>query len=452
MTTRLDQSLQKYPGHEDGIRLLASRDPSGNLKYLDWGAKMLAWRQALAPELADIIDLFHRFKGQWLPRRGRAAPHTRRTAHAARIHPDLYTYRPQDLARLRERLQKIQRASDRKRRQRERLYRIEGALEAEVAYDSPDLVVRHIKNKEACVHYGLSTKWCIAMRRERYFEDYESHNATFFFFERKAPVGDEFDKVALMWTRTPESEDGACAFTSTDRRVDMLSLAKVYGPRVFDIFREVYERSERYPGSTMFRVYDGSASAADVAEVFETLQHGTLAAYETDSLLEAICCNDAAPADLLAAVARRATAISLRARKRSEQRHFRRRRKDTTSLEKTIAMALVIHPNLPPDAREALSKHLRRRHIKVSEIHRDKGSGRIGVSRPRIGYRRRHQHLTTAKQLRDCAGMHDRIAARYRRRAEVAERKAKEAKKAKDPRGRARVVARALRAAKARSR
>jgi len=35
VTTRVDLALQKYSGHETGIRLLAERDPSGNQKYLD---------------------------------------------------------------------------------------------------------------------------------------------------------------------------------------------------------------------------------------------------------------------------------------------------------------------------------------------------------------------------------------------------------------------------------
>jgi hypothetical protein len=72
MTTRLDLAIQKHPSHDADIRLLASRDPSGNLKYLDWGAKMLASGQALAPELADILDLFHKFNGQSLGDGGRA--------------------------------------------------------------------------------------------------------------------------------------------------------------------------------------------------------------------------------------------------------------------------------------------------------------------------------------------------------------------------------------------
>ncbi len=61
MSTRLDLALQKHPDHEVGIRLLAERDPSGNLKYLDWAGKILASGQALAPEVSDVIDLFHRF-------------------------------------------------------------------------------------------------------------------------------------------------------------------------------------------------------------------------------------------------------------------------------------------------------------------------------------------------------------------------------------------------------
>jgi hypothetical protein len=156
MTTRLDLTIQKHPDHEEGIRLLSQRDPSGNLKYLDWGAKMLAAGQALAPEIADVLDLFHQFSGRRL--------HPRR--RGTTIRSDIYTYRPQDFAHLRDSLLKMKRAQDRKRRKRERLYRIEGPIEADVVYDSPDLVVRHIKNKEASCHYGLATKWCIAMRRE----------------------------------------------------------------------------------------------------------------------------------------------------------------------------------------------------------------------------------------------------------------------------------------------
>src|SRR5580693_4013831 len=115
MSGRLDLVLQRYPEHEAGVRALAARDPSGNLKYLDWGAKMLASGQALAPEVADVLDLFHQFRGRSL---GGDARHSRREDPSLRVHPDVHAYRPQDLANLRTLLTKIKRARDKKRRAR----------------------------------------------------------------------------------------------------------------------------------------------------------------------------------------------------------------------------------------------------------------------------------------------------------------------------------------------
>ncbi|MBM4270530.1 MAG: hypothetical protein FJ144_28645, partial [Deltaproteobacteria bacterium] len=246
MSSRLDSVLQKHPDHAEGIRLIAARDPSKNLKYLDWSAKVLASGQALAPEIADVVELFHEFKGHALPsKRGKDG-----RVHLERIAHDLYTYRAQDFANLRDNLRRLKRTKNKKLRERERLYRLDGPVEADVVYDSDDLVVRHIKNKNASAHYGLSTKWCIAMNRERYFEDYETQNATFFFFERKAPIKNEYDKVALVLSRERGAADGTeGAYTALDNRVGLLDLANAYGARVFDIFRVVYERSLAHPPS-----------------------------------------------------------------------------------------------------------------------------------------------------------------------------------------------------------
>ena len=144
----------------------------------------------------------------------------------ARVHPDINTYRPQDFARLRDLLSKMKKAQDAKRKKREKLYRIQGGVEADVVYDSDDLIVRHIKNKNASVHYGHATKWCISMSREGYFEDYETHNATFFFFERKKALGDEHDKVCLVMFRVDIRGEETTAFNALDRRMDMFALAK----------------------------------------------------------------------------------------------------------------------------------------------------------------------------------------------------------------------------------
>jgi len=441
MSTRLDLVIQKFPDHEAGIRTLASRDPSGNFKYLDWGAKVLVSGQALAPEIADVIEMFHQFSG----RTGRARRNLIQTGRTRDnlVRSDIYSYRPQDLASLRDTLLKIKRAADRKRRERERLYKLEGEIEADVVYDSPDLIVRHIKNKAASCHYGLSTKWCIAMRREAYFEDYASNNATFFFFERKTPKGDEYDKMALM---VPRSADGQSleAFTSLDQRVDMLALAKVHGTRVFDIFREVYERSEKYPGSAMAQVYKGTASAEILLTVFETVvtkggaKKGGLSPYETERTLEAIVCNDAAPWPLLEEIARRAQALMGTSWKRSlangRPRHRPSRTRSAKRLHRKMTAALFIHPNTPADVRVKLGKELRRRKVKLSEIRRT--SHRDGIEivcRPghRLIRGRYRRHRLTLSQMRALAKSLDRRAARLRKSADKLELKEKEAAKRK---------------------
>lgn len=471
MSTRLDAALRKHPEHEEGIRQLAARDPSGNLKYLDWGAKILASGQALATEIADVLDLFHQFAGRRLEQTGRAARRghsVRRIGGGQRVHPDIHVYQPGDLAKLRDLLLKMKRAADRKRKKREQLYRIEGAVEAEVVYDSDDLVVRHIKNKQASVHYGHDTKWCISMLREGYFEEYESHNATFFFFERKTPKGDEYDKVALMIPRSEASDpygrdEGARAFTSLDQAVDMMMLAKAHGPRVFDIFRQVYERSEQYPGSAMFQVYSGVANEEQIRTVVATMAHEKrLGSYEVNTLIEAICCNDAVSWPILQEIERGAYKLSIAAgkRKASGFRHrrtrLRRAEQQAKELVRVVAAALVIHPQTPPEERERLTRELRRRHVNVGAIHRVKEHGRITISyvAPTFGgfgrmrrrrYRRRRR-FTTVMQIRARAEMLDRAAKRMRKKARTLARKLAEKKRRKDKREKLLAKNKALRA------
>ena len=410
MSTRLDLVLQKHPDHAEGVRALAERDPSGNLKYLAWGGAMLASGQALAPEVADVIDLFHRFAGQSLERTGvRRAK--RQHPPSGRVHPDINAYRPQDFARLRDLLLKLKRAQDKKRKAREKLYRIEGPVEAELVYDSPTLIVRHIKNKNASIHYGHATKWCISMAREGYFDDYESHNATFFFFERKTPLGDEFDKVCLMMPRrhgdpTGLRGDSVACFNALDRQVDMFALAKVYGPRVFEIFRSIHEHSERYPGSILFRVLAGIATREQLETAFDSLVHGKLPPFETDAVLEAFVCNDAASPGMLEEILKRGVSLSAAAWKASRRRGRRWRRRPgnravrDARLTRTIMAALAIHPHTPGELRERLVKDLRRRRVKIVEIRRVNEGGRVGVEFQQKGVRFVVRRRRTHRRLR----------------------------------------------------
>src|SRR5208337_2613175 len=104
------------------------------------------------------------------------------------------------------------------------------------------------------------------------------------------------------------------------------------------------------------------------------------------SMLEAICCNDAAPPALLEGIAQQAVALSTTAWKSASRGHrlrMRRRGNDRVKeLWRTVAAALVIHPQTPADLRERLTKDLRRRHVRCYGDHRENNerSGRVGVT------------------------------------------------------------------------
>lgn len=425
MSARLDTVLQKHPDHAEGIRQIAARDPSQNFKYLDWSAKVLVAGQALAPEIADVVDLFHEFKGRPFVQGKRRE----------RIHPDVYSYRTQDFTKLRDDLRRMKRANDRKRRTRERLYRIDGTIEADVVYDSDDLVVRHIKNKNASAHYGLSTKWCIAMLREHYFEDYETQNATFFFFERKTPLKDEYDKVALAIPRDNgrEHDVGEGAYTSLDRRIGLLDLADAYGPHVFGILRDVYECSRKHPHSALFLTYRGTASAEQLEAIFGKISE--MPPHEVRRALEAVCCNDEAPFELLKKIAAHARALVFASHRSGGRRHRYNKTRSLAAAKKAerhVRAALVIHPAVPDDERAAIVKALRRSHVKIDSIRRSEHNGIVGVeyATPWGENRRRRRRLhrpCTAKAFTKLAEMMTRRAARYRKKA--ATLAAKEAKR-----------------------
>lgn len=429
MSTRLDIALRKHPEHETGIRLLASRDPSGNFKYLDWGVKVLVSKQALAPEISDVLDLFHRFNGR-IVGNGRSP--------SERVRSDIYTYRPQDLATLRDKLLKLKRVTDSKRRKRELLYRIEGEIEAEVIYHSTDLIVRHIKNKQASVHYGLGTKWCISMLREGYFEDYETHNATFFFFERTVSKDDEFDKVALMIPRGGSREETAEAFTALDHRVDMMVLANIHGPCIFDIFRDVYGRSKRHPNSDTFQVYSGKATKEQLEATFAVISK--MNPHEAEAMLESVCCNDAAPWSLLEEILLKTPELIRAAWKRKDSLGRRARSRfldlQIKELTRVVTMALVIHPNTPSEVRQVLTKKLRG--INVDLIGRSQShDGRVAVSCESSRYsrhggrrrRRRYRRQPTVELLRKRARTLARMAARAKKAVTALRRKIAKKKK-----------------------
>ena len=193
-------------------------------------------------------------------------------------------------------------------------------------------------------------------------------------------------------------------------------------------------------------VYAGTATEEQLHEIVMLFDGKKLSSHETDTLLESICCNDAAPWPLLERMMLSARKLSLEACKRGRSQFIRRRYRArrvearAAELERTIAAALIIHPATPADIREGMIKELRRRHVKIDVIRRTNSTeGWIGVSyeetpmrrRPHRG-RYRHHRPPTPKRLRERAAMLERHAKRMRKSARVLQRKLTEKKHRKE--------------------
>ncbi len=134
---RKEDALKKYPELSKDIDYFIQRDPSGNLKYLDWELKILHSKQALAPEIADVVDLFDKYS-------------------ANLKHKDINAYK--NFTELREALFYIKEKRDEKGEKQEKRYHLEEACDSQTVYEDSKFVVRLIKNKAASIHYGLGTK------------------------------------------------------------------------------------------------------------------------------------------------------------------------------------------------------------------------------------------------------------------------------------------------------
>lgn len=147
---------------------------------------------------------------------------------------------------------------------------------------------------------------------------------------------------------------------------------------------------------------------------------------DTEEMLESVACNDAAPADVLLAVEKKAQAL-LKPRKKGKRKGWRRfRRRRGGGFE--VLAALFIHPLLPAEAKERIGRALQRRRVPIDAIHRiTHHGGRIGVSYEKAGraghmrMRRYRRRLSTPLKLRNHAAVLKLTAARYVRRAKKLE-------------------------------
>jgi hypothetical protein len=201
----IEDLKKKYPNLSSSIDLFIKRDPTK--KYLPYEVKTLASGQALENEIADVIDLFHRF-------RDRLDNKDINSYKFTELRDMLFDMRDfggksknQEKKWLKEEMKKVQLSG------------------AEKLYEDDQCDVIYVPDKATACVYGSGTKWCITMENERYYEDYANNNVVFYYIIRKdLPADDPMAKVAFACQRDENNNvftkrGGIQVFDATDTQV-----------------------------------------------------------------------------------------------------------------------------------------------------------------------------------------------------------------------------------------
>jgi len=183
LASRISDLKNKYPEYADKIDILARRDPSGNHKYLSYAVKTLVSGKALENEIADVVELFHKYQHKL-------------------DNKDINSYK--NFTELRDILFDIDAEKGKSRRQEKLEIKTEGGRKI---YEDDQCVVIYVKDKAASCFYGSGTKWCITMENHDYFKHYQDENIIFYFILRK-DLSQEYNnyKVAVVVYRDEKNK------------------------------------------------------------------------------------------------------------------------------------------------------------------------------------------------------------------------------------------------------
>ena len=243
----LKESLNKEDGGISKIvAYLKRRDPSGRLKYIEWEVYIYRSNQARETEIADIVDLFHKYGSQLVKK-------------------DLGQYEYTEFTDLRDQLYAIRdRVSAREKKVEER-FRLSEAPEYDVVLDNDRVRVCVIKNKAASVSLGLGTKWCITEKSAFHYEDYDKSNVVFvFILNKKLGKENQLYKVAISFQRSVSNEIAETIFwNAMDEQIEESVLRSEYGLTWYDIKEAAGLAAVARPKSLLARVGAGEASEDD---------------------------------------------------------------------------------------------------------------------------------------------------------------------------------------------
>lgn len=236
---RIDDVKKKYPEvSTEMIEVLASHDPSGTNKYLDWMVKQKK-KENTVPIITKYINLFHKNvnkltkefldeliiekKWQWLLTDN--SPIAKVFQKIYKSPKDINNYEDFEIA------VPILMAADSKLTKSE-----VKKLEANVLYNSNDLLIMIPKSHRASCYYGAGTKWCTTNKEsDNYFNNYTKKGTLIYVIDKKQPETNPWYKTAILI----EKENGKVqAYDAPDHPTDINVAAEKLGSN-WEIIRDV---------------------------------------------------------------------------------------------------------------------------------------------------------------------------------------------------------------------
>jgi hypothetical protein len=239
LENRIDDVKKKYPNvPSEVIEEFASNDPSGTNKYLDW----MVYTKSIGIGTSNVIkniNLFHKNinkltkeffdefikenKFEWLLTDN--SPVAKTFQNIYKSPKDINTYKDYGIASvIFKSVDNVLSKSDVKK------------LEANVLYNSDDLLIMIPKSYRASCYYGAGTKWCTTNKEsDNHFKNYTNKGTLIYVINKKEPETNPWYKTAFLI----EKENGKVqAYDAPDHPTDINIAAEKLGDN-WGIIRDV---------------------------------------------------------------------------------------------------------------------------------------------------------------------------------------------------------------------
>jgi hypothetical protein len=188
-------------------------------------------------------------------------------------------------------------------------------------YEDDEVIVKHIKEKDACQVYGAGTKWCITMSDAPYWEQYIGANVVFYYMLRKQPLNDDFDKVAFAVQRDDKNNVKKIEYYNVkDDEISEQALSS-YFKHLSKILNLVSGHASNVEKGLLTKIKDKEATKEEIQKAFDlyeddpkTLEYLLknvdlnkvniemlimLASHENSEVCSSIASNPSAPSEVL---------------------------------------------------------------------------------------------------------------------------------------------------------